>query len=55
VYERAKGPWTNGAAILKVCMQFSGPTKTACMLGENCKVLQISANFWGMTLRKSIP
>ena len=47
-----KGPRTNAESFLKGSAQFSGPTKRGYVLGENCKILKIFANFWGIVIKQ---
>jgi len=46
-----KEPRTNAESFLKASAQFSGPTKTGYVLGENCSMLNIFANCWRIVIK----
>lgn len=50
-----KGPRTNAESFLKASAQFSGPMKRGYVLGENCNMLKIFANFWRMVIKQVYP
>jgi hypothetical protein len=50
-----KGPRTNTKSFLKASAQFSGPTKRGYVLGENCNMLKIFANFWRIVIKQVYP
>ena len=50
-----KVPRTNAESFLKASAHFSRPTKRGCVLGENCSMLKIFANFWRIVIKQVYP